>query len=52
MGFRVVPVEIVVDKGAGEDRCELGFWYQFRHFVGSVGSNNKVMAIQLEINLK
>src|SRR5258706_5967805 len=26
MGLRVVPVEIVVDKGAGKDRRELGLW--------------------------
>lgn len=52
MGPRVVPVEIVVDEGAGKDRRELGVWNQFGHFVVFVGSNNQVMAIQLEINLK
>lgn len=52
MGLRVVPVEEVVGEGAGEDRRELRFWNQFGHFVVFVRSNNQVVAIQLEINLK
>ena len=52
MRLRVVPVEIVIDEGAGKDRCELGFWDQFGHFVVSMGSNNQVVVIQLEIDLE
>ena len=50
--LRIVPVEIVVDEGAGEERCELGFWDQFGHFVVSMGSNNQVVVIQFEIYLE
>ena len=52
MGFRVVPVGVVVDKGTREGRCELGIWDQFRYLVVSAGPNNQVVVIQLEIDLK
>ena len=51
MSFDVVPVEMVVDEGAWQDRCEFRVWNQFKHFVASVGPNGQLAAIQLEINL-